>query len=54
MGQIIMINDNIMIHYLDRRYGQIRLGISAPPEVIVHRKEIYDQIKLEKEANNEY
>lgn len=43
-----MINDDIVIKYLDRTYGQIRLGISAPPHVIIHRKEIYDTILEEK------
>lgn len=48
VGQIIMINDDIEIHYLDINRGrtQIRLGIKAPENVIIHRREIYDRIKL--------
>lgn len=51
IGQIIMINDDIMIQYLERRFGQIRLGITAPLEYAVHRKEVYDQRRLEREQN---
>ena len=50
IGGIIMINDDIEIHYLDINRGrtQIRLGIKAPDHVIIHRKEIYDQIMVER------
>lgn len=47
-GQIIMINDDISIHYVSIRGNQIRLGIDAPPHVTIHRKEIWHQIKEEK------
>lgn len=47
IGQIIMLNDDIEIHYLDINRGrtQIRLGINAPPHVIIHRLEVYDRIQ---------
>lgn len=41
----IVIGDNITIMVVEIRGDKIRLGFSAPPEVPIHRKEIYDQIK---------
>ena len=43
-----MIGDGISIEVLRIGRDGVRLGVVAPPEVAVHRKEIYDQIR---EAN---
>ena len=43
--QTIMIGDDIEITVVDIRGDKVRLGINAPPEVPVHRKEVYDAIK---------
>ena len=43
-----MIGDGISIEVLRIGRDGVRLGVVAPPEVTVHRKEIYDQIR---EAN---
>jgi carbon storage regulator len=45
----IMIGDNIEITIVDIRGGKVRLGITAPKTVSVHRKEIYEAIQKEKE-----
>ena len=50
VNQSIVINDNIEVIVLEVRGEQIRLGIRAPREVAVHRKEIYDQIQEENRA----
>jgi carbon storage regulator CsrA len=39
---------------MQRGRTQIRLGIKAPQHVIIHRKEVYDQLKLEREGRHEY
>ena len=51
--QTIMIGDNVEITVVDIRGDKVRLGITAPSEIPVHRKEVYDAIKQEnREAAN--
>jgi carbon storage regulator len=45
----IMIGDDVEITIVDVRGGKVRLGITAPKNVSVHRKEIYQAIQKEKE-----
>lgn len=50
--ETIMIGDDIEITVVDIRGDKVRLGISAPSSIPVHRKEVYDAIKREnKEAS---
>lgn len=50
-GESIMINNDIEVSILEIRGDQIKIGISAPKNVPVYRKEVYNQIKEEtKEA----
>lgn len=48
--ETIMIGDNVEITVVDVRGDKVRLGITAPREVQVHRKEVYDAIKRENAA----
>ena len=48
--QTIMIGDNIEITVVDIRGDKVRLGITAPSQIPVHRKEVYDAIKRENKA----
>ena len=41
----IMIGDDVEIIIVDIRGDKVRLGITAPTEIPVHRKEIYETIK---------
>ncbi len=50
LGETIVINDNIEITVLDIQRDQIKLGITAPKSVPIHRKEIYLQIQEENKA----
>lgn len=46
-GQSIVINENIELLIIEVRGDQVRLGINAPKNVPVHRKELLEQIKAE-------
>lgn len=48
--ETIMIGDNVEITVVDIRGDKVRLGISAPKEISVHRKEVYDAIRRENKA----
>ena len=48
----IIIGDDIEITIVDVRGDKVRLGINAPREVSVHRKEIYDAIQREKKEQD--
>lgn len=50
LGETLTIGDDITVTVLDVRGAQVRLGIDAPPEIPVHREEIYQKIQREKEA----
>lgn len=45
--QSIVIGDNIIITVVEIRGDKVRLGIEAPSEIPVHRKEVYEAIKRE-------
>ena len=49
-NEAIVINNNVEITVLEIKGDQVKLGISAPKEVPVYRKEVYVQIQ---EANQE-
>ncbi len=44
----IMIGDDVEITIVDVRGDKVRLGITAPKNIPVHRREIYDAIQREK------
>ena len=46
----IIIGDNIVVTIVDIRGDKVRLGINAPREISVHRKEVYDAIRRENRA----
>ncbi len=45
----IVINGNVTVTVVDIHGGKVRLGIEAPPEVPVHRREVFDRIQAERE-----
>lgn len=46
-GQSLNIGDNVRIVVVDVAGDTVRLGIEAPPEVAVHRSEIYRAVREE-------
>jgi carbon storage regulator len=47
--ETIMIGDEIEITVVDIRGDKVRLGITAPTRIAVHRKEVYEAIRQENE-----
>jgi carbon storage regulator len=45
--QTIIINENIEVTVLDVQGDQVRIGINAPRDVSIHRKEVFLQISEE-------
>lgn len=48
-GESLVVNNNIEITVLEIRGDQIKIGIQAPKEVPIYRKEVYVQIQKENE-----
>jgi len=44
-GESIIIGDNVSVVLLGMQHNQVRLGITAPMEITVHRDEIYNKIQ---------
>ncbi|MCR4842578.1 MAG: carbon storage regulator CsrA [Eubacterium sp.] len=52
-GEALIINNNIEITVLDIKGDQVKIGIQAPREIPVYRKEVYLQIQdVNKEATS--
>ena len=49
----IVINENIVVTIVEVRGDKVRLGIEAPEEVTIHRREIYDAIKQSEKRKEE-
>lgn len=43
----IMIGDDVVVTVVDIRGDKVRLGIDAPQDIPVHRREVYDAIQRE-------
>jgi len=44
VGQQIMLGDNITVTVVDIQGDKIRIGVDAPKEMPVHRREVYEAI----------
>ena len=49
-GESLVVNNNIEVTVLEIRGDQIKIGISAPKDVPIYRKEVYLQIQEENKA----
>ena len=45
VNERICIGQTIEVQVLESRNGRVKLGFIAPPEVAIHREEIYRQIQ---------
>jgi len=53
IGETLNIGDDIVVGVLGIKGNQVRIGIKAPDDIGVHRKEIYDKIQVEKLTKGE-
>ncbi len=49
VGETLMIGDEVTVTVLGVKGNQVRIGVSAPKHVAVHREEIYERIRREQE-----
>lgn len=52
-GESLVVNNNIEVTVLEIRGDQVKIGISAPKDVPIYRKEVYLQIQEENRASLE-
>lgn len=49
-GDSIIIGDSIEVYVLGIKGDQVKIGVKAPRDVTVHRKEVYEQILAENKS----
>ena len=53
VNETLMVGDDVTVTVLGVKGNQVRIGVNAPREVAVHREEIYERIKSEKQQGND-
>ncbi len=49
-GERIMIGDDVVVEIVEVTGTTVRVGISAPREVVIYREELWERVKQENEA----
>ena len=52
-GESIIVNENIEIKIIEIEEGRIKIGIEAPKEVSILRKEVLDETRIENKHSSE-
>ena len=53
VGESVMIGDEVTVTVLGVKGNQVRIGVTAPKSVSVHRQEIYERIRAEQADGEE-
>jgi carbon storage regulator len=53
VGETLMIGDDVTVTVLGVKGNQVRIGVSAPKAIAVHREEIYQKIQAENSPTKE-
>lgn len=51
VGEAVVINEEVTVTILGVKGNQVRIGVNAPKSVSVHREEIFERIKNERESS---
>lgn len=51
-SQSLIIGDNITVMVVEVRGAKVRLGVAAPKDVSIHRREVYDAIQRDRLSNH--
>ncbi|HXR50625.1 MAG TPA: carbon storage regulator CsrA [Steroidobacteraceae bacterium] len=49
VGEAVVIGEDVTVTVLGVKGNQVRIGVNAPKTVSVHREEIFDRIKNERD-----
>lgn len=52
-GESLRLGDDIVVTVVGVKGGAVRIGVSAPREVAVHREEVYERVQKETQAAKE-
>ena len=52
MNETLMVGDDVSVTVLAINGNQVRIGVKAPRDIPVHRKEIYDKIKKQESSDS--
>jgi carbon storage regulator len=48
LGESVKIGDEVTVTVLGVKGGHVRLGFTAPPNIAVHREEVYERIQTDR------
>jgi carbon storage regulator len=49
VDETLVVGDEVSVTILGVKGNQVRIGVNAPKEISVHREEVYNRIKAEKQ-----